>query len=160
MNYSQFLGLCHGISIELNLEDLDELWLSNYLEINDIPMAFIFDEHSDSDRIFCYVDLGPIDDSLRLDIYDNLLTLNLLTGVKTNGVYALDLTSGHVLFVTHIVNLDQVDAEVIANDLRSYSARAISLQKNLFNGDAAAPIAEIMNQLFGQPEQTLFNELA
>ncbi|MCE2869957.1 MAG: CesT family type III secretion system chaperone [Oxalobacteraceae bacterium] len=160
MNHSQFLELCRDISIELNLDDLDELGLSNYVEIDDIPIAFIFDEHSNPDRIFCYVDLGPIDDSLRLDIYDNLLTLNLLSGVKTNGVYALDPTSGHVLFVIHVVNLDQVDAEVIANDLRSYSARAISLQNNVFNGVAAAPIAEIVNQLFGQPKHTPLNELA
>jgi hypothetical protein len=160
MNHSQFLELCRDISIELNLDDLDELGLSNYVEIDDIPIAFIFDEHSNPDRIFCYVDLGPIDDSLRLDIYDNLLTLNLLSGVKTNGVYALDPTSGHVLFVIHVVNLDQVDAEVIANDLRSYSARAISLQNNVFNGAAAAPIAEIVNQLFGQPKHTPLNELA
>lgn len=160
MNHSQFLELCRDISIELNLDDLDELGLSNYVEIDDIPIAFIFDEHSNPDRIFCYVDLGPIDDSLRLDIYHNLLTLNLLSGVKTNGVYALDPTSGHVLFVIHVVNLDQVDAEVIANDLRSYSARAISLQNNVFNGVAAAPIAEIVNQLFGQPKHTPLNELA
>lgn len=160
MNHSQFLELCRDISIELNLDDLDELGLSNYVEIDDIPIAFIFDEHSNPDRIFCYVDLGPIDDSLRLDIYDNLLTLNLLSGVKTNGVYALDPTSGHVLFVIHVVNLDQVDAEVMANDLRSYSARAISLQNNVFNGVAAAPIAEIVNQLFGQPKHTPLNELA
>ena len=75
-------------------------------------------------------------------------------------MYALDPTSGHVLFVIHVVNLDQVDAEVIANDLRSYSARAISLQNNVFNGVAAAPIAEIVNQLFGQPKHTPLNELA
>ncbi len=160
MNHSQFLELCRDISIELNLDDLDELGLSNYVEIDDIPIAFIFDEHSNPDRIFCYADLGPIDDSLRLDIYDNLLTLNFLSGAKKNGVYALDPTSGHVLFVIHVVNLDQIDAEIIANDLRSYSERAIKLQNNLFNGAAAAPIAEVMNQLFGQPEQTLFNELA
>ena len=160
MNHSQFLELSRDISTELNLDDLDELGLSNYLEINDIPIAFIFDEHSAPDRIFCYVDLGPIEESQRLDIYDNLLMLNLLSGTKTNGIYALDPTSGHVLFVVHIVDLDQSDAKVIATDLRSYSARAISLQNNLFNGAAAAPIAEIMNELFGQSEQTPLHELA
>ncbi len=50
MNHSQFLALCRDISTELNLEDLYELGFSNYLEINDIPMAFIFDEHSNPDR--------------------------------------------------------------------------------------------------------------
>ncbi|CAM8660827.1 T3SC_IA_ShcM-like domain containing protein [Oxalobacteraceae bacterium] len=45
MNHSQFIELCRDISTELNLEDLDELGFSNYLEIDDIPMAFIFDEH-------------------------------------------------------------------------------------------------------------------
>ena len=160
MNHSQFLELSRDISTELNLDDLDELGLSNYLEINDIPIASIFDEHSAPDRIFCYVDLGPIEESQRLDIYDNLLMLNLLSGTKTNGIYALDPTSGHVLFVVHIVDLDQSDAKVIATDLRSYSARAISLQNNLFNGAAAAPIAEIMNELFGQSEQTPLHELA
>ena len=160
MNHSQFLELCRDISTELNCEDLDELGFSNYVEIDDIPIAFIFDEHSDADRIFCYVDLGPVNESQRLDIYDNLLTLNLLSGVKTNGVYALDPTSGHILFVIHIVDLDQSHAKVLANDLRSYSARAISLQNNLFKGAAAAPIAEIMNELFGQPEQPSLHELA
>jgi hypothetical protein len=43
---------------------------------------------------------------------------------------------------------------------RRGSTSAISLQNNLFKGAAAAPIAEIMSQLFGQPEQTPFNELA
>ena len=160
MNHSQFLDLCRDISTELNLDDLDELGFSNYLEIDDIPIALIFDEHSASDRIFCYIDLGPIKESQRLDIYDNLLTLNLLSGTKTNGIYALDPTSGHVLFVVHIVDLDQSDAKIVANDLRSYSARAINLQNNLFKGAAAAPIAEIMNQLFGQSEQTPLHELA
>lgn len=160
MNHAQFLELCRDISTVLNLENLDELGFSNYLEIDDIPIAFIFDEHSAPDRIFCYVDLGPIEESQRLDIYDNLLTLNLLSGTKTNGIYALDPTSGHVLFVIHIVDLDHIDAEIISNDLRSYSARAINLQNNLFKGAASAPIAEVMNQLFGQPEQTPLNELA
>jgi hypothetical protein len=159
MNHSQFLELCRDISTELNLEDRDELGFSNYLEIDDIPIAFIFDEHSAPDRIFCYVDLGPIEDTQRLDIYDNLLSLNLLSGVKTNGVYALDPTSGHVLFVIHIVDLEHCNANDLANDLRSYAARSISLQKNLFKGAAAAPIAEIISQIFGQPEQTPFNEL-
>jgi hypothetical protein len=160
MNHSQFLALCREISAELNLDDLDELGFSNYLEINDIPIAFIFDEHSAPDRIFCYVDLGPIEESQRLDVYDNLLTLNLLSGTKTNGIYTLDPTCGHVLFVVHIVDLDQSDARLLANDLRSYASRAISLQNNLFKGAAAAPIAEIMSQLFGQPEQTPLHELA
>jgi len=160
MNHSQFLALCREISVELNLDDLDELGFSNYLEINDIPIAFIFDEHSAPDRIFCYVDLGPIEESQRLDVYDNLLTLNLLSGTKTNGIYALDPTCGHVLFVVHIVDLDQSDPKLLANDLRSYASRAISLQNNLFKGAAVAPIANIMNELFGQPEQTPLHELA
>ena len=160
MNHSQFLELCRDISAELNCDDLDELGLSNYIEIDDIPIAFIFDEHSDPDRIFCYVDLGPVNESQRLDIYDNLLALNLLSGVKTNGMYAIDPISGHVLFVIHIVDLTNRNTTDVANDLRSYSARAISLQNNLFKGAAATPIAEIMNELFGQHEQTPLNELA
>ena len=36
MNHSQFLDLCRDISTELNLDDLDELGFSNYLEIDDI----------------------------------------------------------------------------------------------------------------------------
>mgnify|MGYP003345487422 CR=1 FL=1 len=53
MNHSQFLELCRDISAELNCEDLDELGFSNYVEIDDIPIAFIFDEHSMSEeRIF------------------------------------------------------------------------------------------------------------
>jgi hypothetical protein len=160
MNHTQFLDLCRDISIELNVDDLDELGSSNYLEIDDIPIAFIFDEHTAPDRIFCYVDHGPVEDVQRLAIYDNLLTLNLLSGTKTQGIYALDPTSGHVLFVVHITDLDQINAHILANDLRSYSARAISLQNNLFNGAAAAPIAEVMNQLFGQTEQTPIHELA
>ena len=160
MNHLQFLELCRDISAELHCDDLDELGFSNYIEIDDIPIAFIFDEHSNPDRIFCYVDLGPVNESQRLDIYDNLLTLNLLSGVKTNGIYALDPTSGHVLFVIHIVDLEKCNTIDIANDLRSYSARAIKLQKNLFNGALATPIADIVNQIFGQTEETPFNELA
>ena len=160
MNYQQYRDLCRSASVSLGLDNLDQLANDGFMEKDGIRIAVFFDEEIVSDRIFCYVDLGPIAEEGRTRTFERLLTLNLLSGTKTSGVYTLDPSSGNAVFCVHLMNPDRLNGDELAGMLDAYVARAINLQKTLLSNVDDLDFMETMTHIFGIDEVTSPSELA
>lgn len=162
MNYEQYRDLCRSASVSLGLENLDQLANEGFLEKDGIRVALFFDEEIVADRLFCYVDLGPIKEQVRLEVFERLLTLNLLSGTKTSGVYTIDPSSGNAIFCVHLMNPEHLGGAELAEMLSSYIKRAIELQRTLLGEMSAPSIFDVADQIFNIKLDSIssINELA
>jgi hypothetical protein len=141
---TQFKSLCRNVSRALRLPDAESLDEHGHLTVDGVDIALFFDEQVDPDMLFCYVDMGPVAEPLRTEIYGQLLTMNLLSGAKTNGVYSLDPASGNVLFVVHFMHPEKLDAAQLAEALQVYATQTNSLRAMLdADGEPDAHAAEV-----------------
>jgi hypothetical protein len=151
---SEFRDLCREVSLALNAESPDALFEEHRIEIaDDVEAALYFSEDLDPDTVFCYVDLGDIAQEQRADVYQNLLELNLITGSKTNAVFALDPASGRALLVAHLPARQKPEASLVVQKLRLYAQQAQSMRGTLLTGaiptvapGAGAPPSSLVNR--------------
>ncbi len=148
MDQQRYRSLCREASLLLELPDPDQLGNHGMLEHEGIQLALYYDDEVQDDRLFCYVDGGPVEASKRERIFERLLMLNLLSGSKTSGVYALDPGSGNVLFCVHIMQPDRLNAEKLATLLRSYVERAMNLRQLLQQDSDDLNFIDAVKQVF------------
>ena len=128
MTETKFRTLCRNISLSLGHAEPDSLGEHGRIDVDGVDIALFFDEQVNPDMLFCYVDMGPVPETLRTEIYGQLLTMNLLSGDKTNGVYSLDPASGNAIFVVHFMNPETLDAAQMAEAFRIYATQTNSLR--------------------------------
>ena len=131
MKEIEYRSLCRKLSVALQQADVDALGEQGRIEIDGVEIALFFDEQANPDMLFCYVDMGPIPEISRTEVYEQLLAMNLLSGSKTNGVYSLDPSSGNALFVVHFMNPDTLDAAQLAEAFQVYATQTNSLRAML-----------------------------
>jgi hypothetical protein len=131
MKETEFRNLCRNISRALHQPDVESLGEHGRIDIDGVDIALFFDEQVNPDMLFCYVDMGPIADTARTEVYGQLLSMNLLSGAKTNGVYSLDPASGNALFVVHFMNPESLKAEQLAEAFKVYATQTNSLRSLL-----------------------------
>ena len=141
MKEPEFKSLCRNISHALQQPDADSLGEHGRIEIDGVDIALFFDEQVNPDMLFCYVDMGPVAKAARTEVYGQLLTMNLLSGAKTNGVYSLDPASGNALFVVHFMNPETLDAAQLAEAFRIYATQTNSLRAMLAEDSQPGPDA-------------------
>jgi hypothetical protein len=141
MKETEFRSLCRNISHALQQPDADSLGEHGRIAIDGVDIALFFDEQVNPDMLFCYVDMGPVAAASRTEIYGQLLTMNLLSGAKTNGVYSLDPASGNALFVVHFMNPETLDAAQLAEAFRIYATQTNSLRAMLAEDGQPEPDA-------------------
>ena len=128
MQEAEFNKLCRNICRALRQPDAESSGNHARIEIDGVDIALFFDEQVNPDMLFCYVDMGPVPEASRTAIYEQLLTMNLLSGAKTNGVYSLDPASGNAIFVVHFMNPDALDAAQLAEAFKVYASQTNSLR--------------------------------
>lgn len=160
MDHQGFVGLCRDVSLLLELPDPDKLGNEGILEHEGIRLALYHDPEIIDDRLFCYVDIGPVNESSRQRIFERLLMLNLLSGSKTSGVYAIDPGSGNVIFCVHIMQPDRLDAAQLADMLRAYVERALNLQHTVLQDFDDLPFVDTVREVFHLDDLTSPSELA
>ncbi len=160
MNFQQYRELCRDASVALGLPDPDRLANEGLLEKDGVAMSLFHDEEFVSDRLFCYVDLGPIDEAARTRIFERLLMLNLLSGTKTNGVYTLDPASGNAIFCIHLMDPDRLDGAHLARLLDAYAGRARKLQEVVMTDPDDLSFMDTVSQVFGLDDVSSQQELA
>ena len=141
MTETEFRILCRNISSALNHPEPDALGEQGRIDIDGVDIALFFDEQVNPDLLFCYVDMGPVPEQSRAEIYGQLLTMNLLSGAKTNGVYSLDPASGNAIFVVHFMHPEALDPAQLAEAFRVYATQTNSLRDMLHEGSDAASAA-------------------
>ena len=125
-----------------------------------INISLIFDEEEAADRLFCYVDVGPIATANQAAAHHNLLQLNLLTGSKTIGVYGVHPASGNAIFSVHLFNPDAVTGEALARLLSVYADRAIRMRSTLLQNSVNASVEDILMQFHDADEAQSMTDLA
>ncbi len=160
LTFQRYRELCREASVALKLDDPDRLGNEGYMERDGIRVALFFDEEIVSDRIFCYVDLGPIVEVARTKIFERLLTLNLLSGTKTSGVYSIDPASGNAIFCVHLMNPDRISGDELGGVLNAYVARAVQLQLSVLRDVDDLDFMQLANHMFGMDEIFSQSELA
>ena len=144
MKETEYRSLCRKLCSALHQSDVDALAEHGRIEVDGVDIALFFDEQVNPDMLFCYVDMGPIPELSRTEIYGQLLTMNLLSGAKTNGVYSLDPSSGNALFVVHFMHPETLDAAQLAEAFQVYATQTNSLRAMMEEGSepdgAAAPV--------------------
>jgi len=139
MKETEYRSLCREVSSALQQPDIESLGEDGHIEIDGVDIALFFDEDVNPDMLFCYVDMGPVPEAARTEIYGQLLTMNLLSGAKTNGVYSLDPTSGNALFVVHFMQPETLDAAQLAEAFQIYATQTNSLRMMLDEGTRSEP---------------------
>jgi hypothetical protein len=128
-----FSALCRATSLALQVEDTEKLFSAGEIDIDDIAFGIFFEPDIAPDRILCYIDLGAIPDEGREDIFSRLLSLNVISGTKTSGVYGIDKDGENALFVQHFMYPELLSGEQFALILKSYAFHAKTLQTTILN---------------------------
>ena len=131
MTETEFQDLCRDISQTLQLSDLDALYRQGQVALDGVEIALFFDADIAPDTLLCYVDLGKVNPYNRMETYQSLLGLNLLTGSKTSGVYSLDPASGNAIFIVHFPHPERLDGKALARLLRGYAEQALAMRGGL-----------------------------
>ena len=160
MDQQSYLSLCREASLLLELPDPDMLGTEGFLEYEGIGLALYYDAEVVNDRLFCYVDGGQVSAEGRERILERLLMLNLLSGSKTTGVYALDPSSGNILFCVHLMQPERLNPEILARHLRSNIERALNLREILKQDIDDLDFVGAVKQIFQLEEIASPSELA
>ena len=99
MDQEGFSALCRATSLALQVEDTDKLFSTGEIDIDDVAFGIFFEPDIAPDRILCYIDLGIIPSEGQENIFSRPLSLNVISGTKTSGVYGKDKDAEHALFV-------------------------------------------------------------
>jgi hypothetical protein len=145
MNTLEFQDLCRSTSYALCLENVENLGSCKPIKVNGIHIALVFDEEFAPNKIYSYINLGQIPSKDRTTAYTRLLSLNLLSGAKTNGVFAIDESTGHAIFVVHLLIPDQFDSEQLSNILLDFASKAHSIRNTILIDDG---ITASTNEIF------------
>ena len=138
MTETEFRTLCRNICLALGQPEPESLGERGRIEVDGVDIALFFDAQVNPDMLFCYVDMGPVPEDLRTEIYGQLLTMNLLSGAKTNGVYSLDPASGNAIFVVHFMDPETLQAAQLADAFHIYATQTNTLRMMLTDPPAAA----------------------
>jgi len=146
MSHERLKELCRGACFELNIAKLEEKAESVMINFDGVNISLVFDGQFETEKICCFADLGPVAEQSRSDIYARLLELNLLTGAKSNGVFALDAASGHAILSIHLYLSPQFETRQFAEVLRTLALQTHTLRDDVLGvgsmSGAGAPLVE------------------
>ena len=111
---------CHALAST----DIDAFLDKGTIAVDGANITLEFDDQLDDDCLTIHVRL-PQATQLADDIMAlrSLLALNLLTGSKTHGVFAVDPQDGQPVFVAQLCGLDQLSGKSLATHLRVFAAQ-------------------------------------
>ena len=135
MEQEAYRELCRATSLALGINDTESLFNTGQLEIDGIEFGIFFEPSIAPDRVLCYIDLGKIQDRGRESIFSRLLSLNVISGTKTAGVYGLDRDGEHAFFIQHFMHPEFLTGEQFSLILRSYAFHAKHLQTTVLDPD-------------------------
>lgn len=134
MNTAQFEDLCHAICMKLNVEDPDQIRNHGSLHLDGVNIGLFFDEEIDPVCVSCYVDLGEIAEEKREDIYEHLLTMNVVSGSHERGVFAVDPATRNAVLLSRLRPPATGAATMMARTLRRYVDATLGMREGLLKG--------------------------
>ena len=110
----------------LGLADPQGLADRRQARIDELPVHLHFDAALHPERLVLQVELGEIPSPQRALALERLMRLNLLSGSKTTGVFALAPFGWQLLYAVHLFDLSQRAPAAVARGIRQHlqTARA------------------------------------
>lgn len=134
MNTAQFEDLCHAICMKLNVEDPHQIRDHGSLHLDGVDIGLFFDEDIDPNCVSCYVDLGEIAEEERQDIYEHLLTMNVVGGSHERGVFAVDPATLNAVLLSRLRPPATAAATMLARTFRRYVDATLGMREGLLKG--------------------------
>ena len=124
MNEFELRSLLADVGTELGHADRYLLADLRHTVIDEVLVDLIHDPHVDPDRLILHFDMGELPADNPLIAMERLLRLNLLSGSKTTGVYALAPASSQVVYAVHFFDLQRSTPRAVADALREHARKA------------------------------------
>lgn len=123
----------------LGLADPQRLADQRQAVIDGLNLHLVFDAVQHPERVLLHVELGEIPPQQLPLALERLMRLNLLSGSKTTGVFALAPFGTQALYAVHLFDLQRRTPAAVADGLRQHLAQALAAQAlMLAPGTAAA----------------------
>jgi hypothetical protein len=134
LNTAQFEDLCHATCMKLNLEDPNQIQDRGCLHLDGVDIGLFFDEDVEPSCVFCYVDLGDIAEEKRPQIYEHLLTMNVVSGSHERGVFAVDPATRNAVLLSRLRPPATDAATMMARTVRRYVDSTLKMREDLLKG--------------------------
>ena len=124
MNEYELRTLLVAVATQLGHTDIYLLADLRYTVIEDMLVNFIHDPQLDPRRLVLHFDMGELPEQEPLLALLGLMHLNLLSGSKTTGVFALDAAASRLIYAVHFFEPHRSPALAIVNALREHAQKA------------------------------------
>ena len=135
MTTAQFRDLCRSASYELNLSDPEALYDGADVYVDSVKVGVFHAPSWDDKGIYCYVDLGAIEDSSAhsTELVQEILSLNLELDAELGEVIGIERESRHLVLRARLTK-DDVDGNQLATQLKGYAELATELYAKVLQG--------------------------
>jgi len=124
MNEFELRTLLVAVAAQLGHTDQYLLADLRHTVIDDVPVNFIHDSQRDPNRLILHFDMGELPENEPFLALLSLMHLNLLSGSKTTGVFALDPVAARLIYAVHFFEPNRSPARAVVNALREHAERA------------------------------------
>ncbi len=125
MTNENFFEFCVAVARELALEDMYALAQKNEIILHEIRIGLYYQAGSD-EVITCFADIGYLDDAIRPDIFETILSINLEINGSNGESLGFDRDTGHLILKAELPL--HCDAADLAEYLSEYADFCRDLQ--------------------------------
>lgn len=137
MNVLEFEQLCRDASLLLGVEDIEALGQGFSMQYANVPFEAAFREGRE-----CFLltaELGVVTAPSRVNVYENLLTIQLMTWNQSGIRFGFNPDRQSVVLCAKANMGPQLNAEWLAMVVRSLAAQAVEWRTTLLAGSFDAP---------------------
>lgn len=124
MNEYELRSLLVAVAVQLGHTDHYLLADLRHTVIDDVLVHFIHDAQRDPGRLVLHFGMGKLSEHEPLLALLGLMHLNLLSGSKTTGVFALDAAASRLIYAVHFFEPHRSPATAMANALHEHAQKA------------------------------------
>ncbi|KWT96710.1 MULTISPECIES: hypothetical protein [unclassified Variovorax] len=124
MNEYELRTLLVAVAAQLGHTDHYLLADLRHTIIDDVLVNFTHDAQRDPKRLILHFDMGELPGQEPLLALLGLMHLNLLSGSKTTGVFALDAPASRLIYAVHFFEPHRSPATAMVNALREHAQKA------------------------------------
>ncbi len=133
MHPGKFIELCLQTARALDMPEADHFAEGVVVTLDGVDMQFIQDAHQRNlARLF--LELGDISSMDKLEVYENLFSIQLLMEGVVDGQFVLDNLHDRILFVARLPLSDQTQPDQLAIVIRSFVRQVSEWRSTILNG--------------------------
>jgi hypothetical protein len=133
MNVLEFEQLCRDASLELGIDDIEALGQGFSMQYANVPFEAAFRTGRESFQLTA--ELGAVTAPCRVNVYENLLTIQLMTWDRSGIRFGFNPDRQTVVVCSKVTFGPQLDAPWLAMVIRSLAAQATEWRRTLLAGD-------------------------